>query len=219
MPSATEQLEERRAAVGAAERRLQEAELEALQGRRRLERVKGPLQDYFTELGEGVREADPALERELREAVRVAEGSVSSRPVFVDGAVADFEVVDDAAEALAEGARRALEARRSELYAYASENVGALLAERVPISLEVAERLRSALEALVAADASWSREVAAHRGLASLAGRDELAAELPRRSDAQRQALAEWDEALRDDPTAFVPMPRSLLPEPEDLAA
>ena len=96
--------------------------------------------------------------------------------------------------------------------------IGALLAERVPISLEVAERLRSALEALVAADASWSREVAAHRGLASLAGRDELAAELPRRSDEQRQALAQWDSLLRDDPGALVPVPRSLLPGPDDEA-
>ena len=96
--------------------------------------------------------------------------------------------------------------------------IGALLAERVPISLEVAERLRSALEALVAADASWSREVAAHRGLASLAGRDELAAELPRRSDEQRQALAQLDSLLRDDPGALVPVPRSLLPGPDDEA-
>lgn len=215
MPSATEQLELRRVAVGAAERRLQEAEAAALQGRRRLERVKGPLQDYFTD-GEGVREADPALERELREAVRVAEGSVSSRPVFVDGAVADFEVVDDAAEALAEGARRALEARRSELYVFAAERLGDLLGERVDGSLAVAERLRTALEALAAADREWSVEVGAYRGLLALAQRDELLGELPRRTEAQRTALAEWDEALRDDPTAFVPMPRSLLPEPDE---
>ena len=96
--------------------------------------------------------------------------------------------------------------------------IGALLAERVPISLEVAERLRSALEALVAADGAWSREIAGYRGLASLAGRDELAEQLPRRTDAQRQALAEWDSLLRDDPGALVPVPRSLLPGPDDEA-
>jgi hypothetical protein len=218
MSTATERLEERRAAVGAAERRLQEAEAAALQGRRRLERVKGPLVDYFTELGEGVREADPALERELREAVRVAEGSVSSRPVFVDGAVADFEVVDDAAEALAEGARRALEDRRNELRSFAAERLGDLLGERVDGSLEVAARLREALGALLAADRTWSTEVGAYRGLLALAGRDELAAELPRRTDAQRPALAEWDDQLRDDPGALVPVPRSLLPGPDDEA-
>ena len=218
MSTATEQLEERRAAVGAAERRLQEAEAAALQGRRRLERVKGPLVDYFTELGAGEREADPELERELRAAVREAEGSVSTRPVLADGRTVDFTPVDDAAEALAEGARRALEDRRNELYAYASENVGALLAERVPSGLEVAARLREALEALVAADASWSREIGAYRGLLALARHDALADELPRRSDAQRQALREWDDQLRDDPGALVPVPRSLLPGPDDEA-
>jgi len=216
--SATEQLEEHRAAVGAAERRLQEAEAAALQGRRRLERVKGPLVDYFTELGAGEREADPELERELRAAVREAEGSVSTRPVLADGRTVDFTPVDDAAEALAEGARRALEDRRNELYAYASENVGALLAERVPASLEVAERLREALEALVAADGAWSREIGVYRGLLALARREELAAQLPRRSDEQRAAVEQWDDQLRDDPGALVPVPRSLLPEPDDEA-
>ena len=72
--------------------------------------------------------------------------------------------------------------------------------------------------ALLAADRSWSVEVGHYRGLLALAQRDELAAELPRRSDAQRQALGEWDDALRDDPSALVPVPRSLLPA-EDPAA
>ena len=129
-----------------------------------------------------------------------------------------FEVVDDAAEALAEGARRALEDRRNELYAYASENVGALLGERADASLAVAARLREALEALVAADGAWSREIGFYRGLLALARREELAEELPRRSDEQRQAVAQWDDLLRDDPAALAPLPRFLL-EPDDQAA
>ena len=216
--SATEELEGLRGEVHEAQRRVTEAEAAALQGRRRLERARGPLLGYFEQLGAGEIEADPEEERRLRAAVTEAQQHVSTRPVLVDGATVDFTPVDDEAEARLEGARRALEDRRNELRSFAAERLGALLAERVPGSLAVAERLRTALEALVAADASWSREIAGYRGLASLAGRDELAAELPRRSDEQRQALAQWDSLLRDDPGALVPVPRSLLPGPDDEA-
>jgi hypothetical protein len=202
MSPATEQLEERRAAAHEAQQRVTEAEAAALQGRRRLERARGPLLGYFEQLGAGEIEADPEEERRLRAAVTEAQQHVSTRPVLVDGATVDFTPVDDEAEARLEGARRALEDRRNELRSFAAERLGDLLAERVPISLEVAERLRTALAHLLAADRSWSVEVGHYRGLASLAGRDELAAELPRRSDEQRQALAQWDDALRDDPTA-----------------
>jgi len=216
--TATEQLEQHRAAVHEAQRRVTEAEAAALQGRRRLERARGPLLAYFEQLGAGEIEADPEEERRLRAAVAEAQSHVSTRPVLADGRTVDFTPVDDEAEARLEGARRALEDRRSELYVFAGERLGDLLAERVPGSLAVAARLREALEALVAADGAWSREIAGYRGLASLAGRDELGAELPRRTDEQRQALAQWDDQLRDDPGALVPVPRSLLPEPDDEA-
>jgi len=214
--TATEQLEGLRAAVHEAQRRVTEAEAAALQGRRRLERARGPLLAYFEQLGAGEIEADPEEERRLRAAVTEAQSHVSTRPVLADGRTVDFTPVDDEAEARLEGARRALEDRQNELYAYAGENVGELLDARVPNSLAVAARLREALEALVAADGEWSREIGHYRGLFALARRDELAAELPRRSDAQREALREWDEALRDDPGALVPVPRSLLPGPDE---
>jgi len=95
--------------------------------------------------------------------------------------------------------------------------VECLWAGRLPIGY-LALLLREALGALLAADRSWSVEVGHYRGLLALAQRDELAAELPRRSDAQRQALGEWDDALRDDPAALAPLPRFLL-EPDDQAA
>ena len=166
--TATEELEGLRAAVHEAQRRVTEAEAAALQGRRRLERARGPLLAYFEQLGAGEIEADPEEERGLRAAVTEAQSHVSTRPVLVDGATVDFTPVDDEAEARLEGARRALEDRQNELYAYAGENVGALLDARVPNSLAVAARLREALEALVAVDGEWSREIGAYRGLLAL---------------------------------------------------
>ena len=216
--TATEQLEQHRAAVHEAQRRVTEAEAAALQGRRRLERARGPLLAYFEQLGAGEIEADPEEERRLRAAVAEAQSHVSTRPVLADGRTVDFTPVDDEAEALLEGARRALEDRHNELRSFAAERLGDLLGERADGSLEVAARLREALGALLAADRAWSTEVGHYRGLASLAGRDELGAELPRRTDAQRQALGEWAELLEEGQAALVPMPRSLLPGPDDPA-
>ncbi len=57
--SATEQLEQHRAAVREAERRASEAEAERLRSRRRLDRAKAPLADYFEALGAGERSRTP----------------------------------------------------------------------------------------------------------------------------------------------------------------
>jgi len=214
--SATEELEGLRGEVHAAQRRAAEAEAEFRTSKRAPERARGALVAYHEEVAAGDREPDAEEERTLREEVRGQDAAVTVRPVFTDGRVSDFETVNSELEGA--GARRALEDRQAETQRFVDARLGDLLAERVGASLGVAERLRTALEALVAVDGEWSREIGAYRGLLALARRDELAEELPRRSEAQRTALAEWDDQLRDDPAALAPLPRFLL-EPDDQAA
>lgn len=156
---ATARLAELQAAVEEAEARVQAVVAERRRAMRELAKVEAPLRDYWEEVGAGEREPDPALERQLADAMRDARATAVMRPTVAAGDfahVTGVEMVDQAIEAKLAGAMRALSERERELAEFLSGN-GELVAEWVAEGERVRAACQEAWAALAEPLRDWQR--------------------------------------------------------------
>lgn len=169
-------LDDHLAAVRRADAAVAEAETHERTSRRAIDRAAAPLRDYHEQVGAQEREPDADHERQLLSELHAAQAAVTARPAYTsdrDTGVArmiGLDFADVRAEAALAGARRALEARRSELTTFVAEHLDELAAARVPQSQQAGSRMAVALESLDAADAQWREESRWWAQLGRLAG-------------------------------------------------
>jgi hypothetical protein len=192
--------------VNEAQRRVGELELEQRKARRKVDRMRAPLQDYWRAVAAGEREPDGDHERHLIEQVREAEASVSLRPVLAHGGVVELVAVDEKVEAQRAGAREVVQARQAELVAYVREHFDDLCLEALAVAERAGEEVREVLEAASKASAAWQSATGAWGRVCRLADRVDLLDELP-------------ENPLREVPPPFrtpgMPAPASLVGERE----
>ena len=170
-PTVLERAGELDAAVEAAEAAEREAQAALERSRRTGQRERAALASYYEDVAAGEREPDEKVERELREAVEVANASVTIRQrVGRDGGFIGLDVVDERAEAELRGATRAKEAAlAAQREFYARERNALHAAERAETEAAMI-RERDALAEYLDADAWKASRRGTHGRIDRLAG-------------------------------------------------
>ncbi len=209
-----EQLTKLQTRVRAAEERLQGLDVERRHSARAIDRAKGPLLDYYRELGAGEVEPDPETERELLAGVRAAAEVTSTRPsVDRTGNFIGLEQVDDRVEQQIIGARQALERRQEELRRFAVDRFDDLAAELAAEAPGVRDAQLAAIDQWSAADGTRAHLHRKWVTLGQLTGRfspEDLPPGVLGYVEGLGQALAELDMTRRRDPDRLLVVPRSL---------
>jgi len=217
--TALERLEALRAEVRGAQDRVGEMESRRTRTRGALERAKGPLREYYEELGAGEAEPDAGRERELLAAVREVESSVSIR-AEMDGGAVRLVAVDERLEGELRGAQRAVEAAESEVGRFIDDHREELAGDLTPRSLAARDRLLAAWDELQAASGAWGAARAQWSPMVERWG--DLGA-LPQNPLAGataelERAFAPLESGVRRDPRRLIPAPRELVPTDDEEA-
>jgi len=167
--SAWAQLEEREAAVDEARRVAGEREREARRAAGALEGANAAFLAFVEDVAAGARPDDAEERARLEAEFAAASGRRAVRTIPVGDAFVD-EVVDAVAEAVAAGARRAVEAREEELREFVRLEFPHLVAERSEASVRVTAEAEDALSAFQAAHHAYGAERARWRRLMGLRG-------------------------------------------------
>ena len=163
------QLEEREAAVDEARRVAGEREREARRAAGALEGANAAFLAFVEDVAAGARPDDAEERGRLQRECAAASGRRAVRTIPVGDAFVD-EVVDEVAEAVAAGARRAIETREEELREFVRLEFPRLVAERSEASVRVTAEAEDALSAFQAAHHAYGAERARWRRLMGLRG-------------------------------------------------
>lgn len=199
--SALERFAEARAAVREAQRRADELAAQRNRPERAVRAVEARVGDAYAEA-----ERDGG-EPKARDVAALAAELAKVR--------AEAEVERVARQGQAEGAARALEARRSEVSVFAREHRGELIAELTARALEDRDELFAAVDAL--RGTRWGETSALARELCELWG--ESPADVPPNplggdlSSELDRMLAPFAGGQLRDPRRFLPVPSPWLPE------
>lgn len=194
--------------VAAAEQRLADAEADLRTRSRRADRLQAELAEYAEQVGAGEREPDAALERKLRGRLQDAAATSRTEPIIDGGRVIALRFIDVEGEARVTGARRARDKAVAEHAAFLQAHLPELAVERHPGDHAAADQLARALEALATAEAAWDARRRFWGHALTLAGRPDLAGELP---DSPTRGMA--PAVQRHAP---LPIPAALTPDTEE---
>ena len=163
------QLEEREAAVDEARRVAGEREREARRAAGALEGANAAFLSFVEDVAAGARPDDAEERGRLERECAAASGRRAVRTIPVGDAFVD-EVVDEVAEAVAAGARRAIETRETQLREFVRLEFPRLVAERSEASERVTAVAQDALSAFQAAHHAYRGEREGWRRLMALRG-------------------------------------------------
>lgn len=156
--TALAELDQRQAAVTAAEQRVAELEAEKAKADREMEQAQAALDAYYRAVGAGEREADQAEERKLHKAATDARAQVTPR--LIDNPRAGIgggrvEMGDGRFDSLLRGAREALQARRDEYGQFVRGRWDDLVAELTEHAAAVQKRHVALWERALDAEREW----------------------------------------------------------------
>jgi hypothetical protein len=143
--------------------------------------LEADVRSYFEQVEAGERDADPAVETELRE--RLTETDAAAADPIWEGRLT--------------GLRRAAEAAALELEQFRSEHVPELVAERYDGSRDLAARYVAAVRNVAQLQAAWLSETAY---LANVVGVDSAELHRPPLDLGSGQAVADFEAQLRECP-------------------
>jgi hypothetical protein len=207
MSTIIERVTEMKQAVVDAKARVEELDEARKHGARRVEQARALLMEHYQREGRGEPDVTPEQEAELVAALREAEGGLTIRTVEVAKRGEPEMVlvpVDEPAEARYAGAKEALELREADLREFVSVNLAGIEGELTPLAVSVRAQVGGILDEARHVAAAWERFRAQQVEYLTLAGRSDLADEVPDNplrfvQDAPRNAPLPIPKSLTED--------------------